>query len=88
MRSPRATHRRHVVPVKSRGGPPPSVGGGRPVIGRLAKSKPETVGTGSAEEEYLRERLSEVEAALHSMKGLNARFAEQIETSSKRDSTQ
>ncbi|MBM4777607.1 MAG: hypothetical protein GQE15_07865 [Archangiaceae bacterium] len=51
----------------------------------LAKSKPETVGTGSAEEEYLRERLSEVEAALHSMKGLNARFAEQIETSSKRD---
>ena len=51
----------------------------------LAKAKPETVGTGSAEEEYLRERLSEVEAALHSMKGLNARFAEQIETSSKRD---
>ncbi|MBL8937350.1 MAG: hypothetical protein JNM69_22510 [Archangium sp.] len=51
----------------------------------LAKSKPETVGTGSAEEEYLRERLSEVEAGLHSMRGLNARFAEQIETSSKRD---
>lgn len=51
----------------------------------LAKAKPETVGTGSAEEQYLRERLSEVEAALHSMKGLNARFAEQIETSSKRD---
>ncbi|MDX2014651.1 MAG: hypothetical protein SFW67_30915 [Myxococcaceae bacterium] len=51
----------------------------------LAKARPDVVGTGGAETEYLRERLAEVEAALHAMKGLNQRFAEQVEASTRRD---
>ncbi len=51
----------------------------------LAQAKPDVVGTGTAESEYLRERLAESEAALHAMKGLNQRFAEQIEASTRRD---
>jgi hypothetical protein len=51
----------------------------------LEKARPDVVGSGDAESEYLRERLAEVEAALHAMKGLNQRFAEQIESSTRRD---
>jgi DNA repair exonuclease SbcCD ATPase subunit len=51
----------------------------------LAQAKPDVVGSGNAESEYLRERLAESEAALHAMKGLNQRFAEQIEASTRRD---